>query len=135
MESDVNFIACDNPEANRLTLHILSAVAENEARAISERTKAALAAYKARGGLLGGSRPDAVKLSSEQAKKGQAVSAKNRRNNGDVIRNEVLPLAKELRAKGFKLEEIANELNVAGYSTPRMKPWSKGHISSLLKGS
>ncbi|MBV8676279.1 MAG: recombinase family protein, partial [Planctomycetaceae bacterium] len=41
MESGVDFIACDNPHANRLTLHILAAVAEDEARRISERTKAA----------------------------------------------------------------------------------------------
>ena len=41
MESDVDFVACDNPHANRLTIHILAAVAEAEAVAISERTKAA----------------------------------------------------------------------------------------------
>ena len=53
MDSTVPFVACDNPHANRLTLHILAAVAEAEALAISHRTKAALAAYKARGGKLG----------------------------------------------------------------------------------
>lgn len=46
MESGVEFIACDNPNANRLTVHILAAVAEDEARRISERTKAALAAAR-----------------------------------------------------------------------------------------
>ena len=40
MEARVDFVCCDNPHANRLTLHILAAVAEDEARAISERTKA-----------------------------------------------------------------------------------------------
>jgi DNA invertase Pin-like site-specific DNA recombinase len=50
----VEFVCCDMPSANRLTLHIMAAVAEAEAKRISEWTKAALAAYKARGGLLGG---------------------------------------------------------------------------------
>ena len=58
MEAGVEFVCCDMPSANRLTLHILAAVAEDEARRISERTKAALAAYKARGGLLGSARPE-----------------------------------------------------------------------------
>jgi DNA invertase Pin-like site-specific DNA recombinase len=49
MESGVDFIAADNPHANRLTIHILSAVAEEEARMISLRTKDALAVAKARG--------------------------------------------------------------------------------------
>jgi DNA invertase Pin-like site-specific DNA recombinase len=57
MNSAVDFVACDNPAANRLTLHILAAVAEAEAKAISDRTKAALQAAKARGTLLGSARP------------------------------------------------------------------------------
>src|SRR5580704_5880269 len=53
MDAGVEFIAVDNPHANKLTLHILAAVAEHEREAISERTKAALAAAKARGTRLG----------------------------------------------------------------------------------
>src|SRR5215469_16621118 len=49
MDSKVNFIACDNPTANRLTVHILAAVAEHEARAISERTSSALQELRAKG--------------------------------------------------------------------------------------
>ena len=53
MESGVDFVAVDNPTANRLTVQILAAVAEDEARRISERTKAALARAKERGTELG----------------------------------------------------------------------------------
>src|SRR5262245_26576438 len=54
METGVEFIAADMPFANKLTIHILAAVAEHEREAISARTKAALAAAKARGIKLGG---------------------------------------------------------------------------------
>ena len=62
IEAGVEFVCCDKPSANRLTLHIMAAVSKDEAKRISERTKAALAAYKARGGVLGAARPGAYRL-------------------------------------------------------------------------
>jgi DNA invertase Pin-like site-specific DNA recombinase len=56
MDADVEFEAVYFPQANRLTIHILSAVAEHEAKMISERTRAARAAAKARGVRPGGFR-------------------------------------------------------------------------------
>ena len=64
MDSNVEFIAADNPHANRLTVHILAAVAEHERAAISERTKAALQAAKRRGVKLGGPRLAAARKAS-----------------------------------------------------------------------
>jgi DNA invertase Pin-like site-specific DNA recombinase len=53
MDSGVEFVAVDNPHANKLTVHILAAVAQHEREMIAQRTKDALQAAKARGVVLG----------------------------------------------------------------------------------
>ena len=70
LESGVEVTAADMPEANRFVLHIMAAVAEQEGRAISERTKAALAAAKARGVKLGWSIPERASEQRQAARKG-----------------------------------------------------------------
>src|SRR5580700_3661670 len=74
MESGVEFVAVDLPQANSLTVHIMAAMAEHEAKMISARTKAALSAAKARGTQLGGMRWN----SSEIASKGVPAATRAR---------------------------------------------------------
>jgi DNA invertase Pin-like site-specific DNA recombinase len=103
MDGDVEFTALDLPGANRFTLHIMAAVAEQEARATSERTKAALAAYKARGGKLGtpGTLTDAARVKAKASI--HAQTAERYRHIG--------PLVLSLRASGLSLYAIAAKLN------------------------
>jgi hypothetical protein len=72
MESGADFIACDMPQANRLTIHIPAAVAEHEREMISQRTKAALAETKRRGTMLGNPRIEAARTLALAAHRGGA---------------------------------------------------------------
>lgn len=118
--SKVPFVAVDNPHANKLTLHILSAVAEEEARAISDRTKAALAAAKARGVKIGGDRgyrPDNTRMKREADKRARAV----------------IPVIRDINASGVKtLNGIADELNSRGVKTSSGKQWSAKQVQRVI---
>ena len=99
MESGADFIACDMPQANRLTIHILAAVAEHEREMISQRTKAALAEAKRRGTRLGNPRIEAAR----------ALAVAAHRAKRPVV--EVLVLMTEWRSQGKTLRAIADDLN------------------------
>lgn len=133
MESGVDFVACDNPQANRLTIHILAAVAENEAVMISQRTKAALAAYKARGGILGAARPDCRRLSGEASAKGRHAASKAIRAKAKAAYEDLAPMLIALKAGGRSLREIAAMLNDEGHTTRRGKPWNPVQVARILE--
>ena len=132
MESGVDFVACDFPEANRLTVHILAAVAEHEAAMISARTKAALGAAKARGVALGGQR-GAVQRMTSMAAKGTRHSAIVRQGAAGKRRSDLLPVIEQLKMGGAtSLRELASELNHAGITTARGGRWSATQVNRVL---
>ncbi len=125
MESDVEFVACDNPHANKLTLHILASVAEDEAERISERTKAALDSYrtnrmlpkwfreemaagkveperveqmKACAGLLGAELPQCRNLTQEARLKGAKAAGEAHAQAADDAYADLLPIVSQLPA-------------------------------------
>ena len=136
MESSVEFVAIDLEHANRLTIHILSAVAEGEAKAISERTKAGLAAAKARGMKLGSARPGHWKgrehLRVKGAAKASAASAVAHRKAADEAYTDIAPQMKQLRDDGKSFQGIADALNDEGHATRRGKPWNASQVLRVL---
>lgn len=135
MEAGVEFVACDNPTANRLTIHILAAVAEDEARRISDRTKAALAAAKARGVKLGAAREghfEGVDRSQWLGKAREAAAAA-RKQNADAAYVDVIDDMQAMRTAGKSLAAIATELNAQGHTTRRGKPWNPVQVMNVLK--
>jgi len=123
-KADVDFVAVDMPNANKLTVGIMALVAQQEREAISARTKAALAAAKARGTKLGGYRgvppPHPAKASA-----GRAARA-------DLFASRVGPLVRELQRSGMTMEAIARELATRGVKTARGGAWTVQTVKNLL---
>ena len=133
MESGVEFVAVDFPQANRLTIHILAAVAEHEAAMISARTIAALAAAKARGTKLGGLRGDPSRMTSI-AKKGNRASVLARRAKAQKNRTAQMAAIRIVRAHGASsYREIAAALNERGVRTTRGGRWSAVQVMRVLR--
>ena len=124
MDSGVEFIAVDNPHANKLTVHILAAVAQHEREVISARTSAALKVAKARGKQLGN-----PKLS--QARR-QAVAAN--KEIADRYTANVLPVIREIQRCGVEsLRGVARALAARGIPTARGGTWTPVQVSAILQ--
>ena len=124
MDSGVEFIAVDNPHANKLTIHILAAVAQHEREMIAQRTKDALRAAKARGKRLGN-----PKLGEAR----QRAFAANRAA-ADGFAANVLPVIHQIQASGVQsLRGVARALTARGVKTARGGEWSAVQIADILR--
>lgn len=132
LESGAEVQAVDMPEANKFMLHIMAAVAENEAEAISARTKAALAAAKVRGVALGWAQNRDPETHRAATQKGNAVSAEVRRAKAESFAEQLRPVIREI-GEGASLSAIARELNARGIRTQRGKAWSPVQVSRVLE--
>ena len=118
MESKIDFVALDNPHANRLVLHIMAAFAEHEREEISKRTKVALAAAKARGVKLG---------------RGKELGAQNKAR-ADRLARDLAPVVEELRRSGTTtLQGICDALNERGIQSSRGKHWHVPSVFNLMR--
>lgn len=129
MKQDVPFVACDMPTATPFMLHIHAAVAEEERRAISARTKAALAAAKARGVKLGGDRgyrppaPPDARMGAEARRK-------------EALRGAYVALGdiEAIREGGtITLGGIARELNSRGRQAPGGGAWTATAVRRVFQ--
>lgn len=124
-QAGTKFVACDLPEANELVVHILAAVAQAERIAISERTKAALAAARIRG----------VRLGNPHLKPGNAASAEiARRFRSKSVRRRATELGEVIthaEQRGCNtLRKLADHLNQLGVTTPQGRRW---HANSVRR--
>ncbi len=137
----VDFICCDNPNANKLTINLLASVAESEAEAISARTKAGLASIKERirkdGMYLSRSGRNITSLGTPEN-----LTDEGRRKSGEVIKQRfknnrntrmARPYASELKDKGLELIEIADKLNSNGFITATGRQFNKFSVYRLIK--
>jgi len=126
MESRVRFQAVDLPAADEFTLHIMAAVAQKEASAISTRTRDALAAKKAQGAQLG------TPANLTQAAREKSWAAMTQNAQANLNNRQAAQLAALLRATGATLRAIADQLNQSGYRTRYGKAFHPMGVQRLL---
>lgn len=139
MEAGLEFVCLDNPHATPFTLHVLAAVAEQEARATSERTRVALAAAKKRGVLLGSARPGHWQGREEKrlagARRGVRQAAAARTQAARTHNSHAVAEALRLRREGLSWLEVAERLNESGLVTRRGNAWSKSSVFTAVRAA
>jgi DNA invertase Pin-like site-specific DNA recombinase len=126
-DAEVDFVACDLPDANTLTIGIMASFAQHEAEQISKRTRAALAQKKARGFQLG--KPE--NLTDEARSRGTAVLIKNAAENS--ANRQAGELIRLYRLNRLTMRDIAARLNEHGFRTRRGKLFQPMSVARLLR--
>jgi DNA invertase Pin-like site-specific DNA recombinase len=123
MESKVKFVACDMPDANELTIHMMAAFAEHEAKRISQRTKEALAVAKARGVRLGKAGADNLCPNVEQ-----------RQAAADAFAEKLRPIFAGMGAEKLSQRSMVERLNLVGIptSTGEVGRWRLSQVQRIL---
>lgn len=130
-DSGADFVACDDPHTTPLTASIKAIIAEEEARQISQRTKAALAAAKARGVKLGNPNGAAA---LRRAGKGNSASCEAQKAKADTFAADLSDTLADVRAAGHTtLKAQAQELNRRGIRTARGGRWHPSSVANLHK--
>lgn len=132
MDGGVDFVACDMPHANRLTLHLFAAIAEHEREAISQRTKAALQAAKARGVVLGN--PNGAAALSRASRTGALESGRRRQartRHFDEVIQGVLAGMRETGIAGARALTLA--MNERAIPSPTGLAWHEVQVRRVLQ--
>ena len=130
LESDVDIVFCDFPQANKMVLHILAAISQYEAELIATRTKQALAAKKAKGCTLGNPEHLIGKLDEAIAK---SVETNKRKAEENPNNKRAAAMLKVLAKEGRTLQEMADYLNEQGFTTSKGYRFSRSSVHVLLK--
>jgi|SaaInlStandDraft_3_1057020.scaffolds.fasta_scaffold71276_1 DNA invertase Pin-like site-specific DNA recombinase len=131
MKSEVNFIACDNEHANKLTIHLLSSINEFEREIISTRVKEALKQAKLRGTKLGTAGID--NLTIEGTKKGIVNSRLARSKKADNFAHRIAPIIQNIKDGGTTtLKGIAESLNDRNIRTARSGLWTGPQVNRII---
>ncbi|ADW18823.1 Resolvase domain protein [Desulfobulbus propionicus DSM 2032] len=129
-KAGVPFTVAEMPDATELTVHIYAAMAEHERKVISQRTRAALQAAKAKGKKLGN---PCLQRGEQIPGSGAPKNAnKARIEKADDFARQMAQIIQEMRSEGDSLRDIADSLNNAGYRTARGKEWQAASVKRVL---
>jgi len=127
-EGGVRFLCADMPDANELTIHLFAAIAQHERKIISERTRSAMRAAKAKGRVFGN--PNGARALRGLGNKAAVTVIKA---SADRHARDILPVIDDIRTTGVHtLQGIADELNARGIVTARDGRWYAATVRSVL---